>query len=259
MDSWNPCLYLKFGNERTRPAVDLVARIELADPKRVIDLGCGPGNSTAILQARWPAAEITGLDSDAAMLAAAAKTDAGVRWVESDAANWQLSEPYDVVFSNAMLQWLPNHSAIVPSWFRAVAPGGALAVQIPYHLQSALHRHILEVADEPEWREATRDARGAIGAHDAGFYYDLLCQSAARIDLWETEYDHVMDGPEEILTWIRGTGLRPFLSALSSESQRQRFEALLLGRVAESYPWRRDGRVLFPFRRLFFVAYRGSV
>ena len=258
MESWNPSLYLKFGAERTRPAGDLVARIDVPKPRRVIDLGCGPGNSTAILRARWPSAETTGLDSDAAMLAAAAKSDPEVRWVQGDAANWEPTELYDVVFSNAMLQWLPNHAAVVPRWFRAVAPGGALAVQIPAHLESALHRHILAVADEPEWRESTCGARGAINTHSAEFYYDVLCPIAQRIDLWETEYDHVMNGPEDILTWIRGTGLRPFLLALPSEQERQRFESLLLQRVAESYPRRRDGRVLFPFRRLFFVAYRGD-
>ncbi|MEX2169078.1 MAG: methyltransferase domain-containing protein [Pirellulales bacterium] len=256
MESWNPSLYLKFGAERTRPAGDLVARIDVPKPRRVIDLGCGPGNSTAILRARWPSAETTGLDSDAAMLAAAAKSDPEVRWVQGDAANWEPTELYDVVFSNAMLQWLPNHAAVVPRLFGAVAPNGALAVQIPAHLESALHLHILEVANEPEWREDTRAARGAIGSHDPGFYYDLLCPLGERIDLWETEYDHVMNGPEDILTWIRGTGLRPFLNALASEQERQRFESLLLERVAVSYPRRRDGRVLFPFRRLFLVAYR---
>ena len=222
----------------------------------MIDLGCGPGNSTAILRSRWPAADITGLDSDAAMLGAAAQSDTGVRWIQGDAALWEPTESYDVVFSNAMLQWLPNHAAVVPRLFGAVAPGGALALQIPAHLESALHRHILAVADEPEWQESTRAARGAINTHSAEFYYDVLCPIAQRIDLWETEYDHVMNGPEEILTWIRGTGLRPFLHALATEQERQRFESLLLERVAVAYPRRRDGRVLFPFRRLFLVAYR---
>jgi trans-aconitate 2-methyltransferase len=257
VDSWEPNLYLKFGSERTRPAVDLAARIEVADPRRVIDLGCGPGNSTAVLRARWPSAEITGLDSDPAMLAVAAASDAGVRWVQGDVAHWEPHERYDVVFSNAMLQWVPNHAGILPRLIRAVAPAGALAVQIPTHLESALHRQIIEIANEPQWREATRNAQQAIVTHDAGYYYDLLCNEAKRIDLWETEYDHVMDRPEDILTWIRGTGLRPFLSALSSDEDRQQFESLLLNRVAESYPPQRDGRILFPFRRLFFVAYRG--
>ena len=257
MSSWNPNLYLRFHGERTRPAMDLAARVEVSNPRRVIDLGCGPGNSTAVLRSRWPGAEITGLDSDAAMLAEAEKSDASVRWVQGDAATLTPTESFDVVFSNAMLQWLPNHEEVVPRWFRAVAPVGALAVQIPFHYKSAIHRHILAVADEREWRDATMAARSAIGTHDGAFYYDLLCPLAERVDLWETEYCHVLNGPEDILEWMRGTGLRPFLSALASDDQRQRFEAHLLERVTEAYPRRRDGKVLFPFRRLFFVAYRG--
>jgi trans-aconitate 2-methyltransferase len=254
--SWDPKLYLRFGADRTRPAVDLAARVEIDQPRRIIDLGCGPGNSTAVLRGRWPAADILGLDNDPAMLAVAEKSDAGVRWVLGDAATWTTAEPFDVVFSNAMLQWLPDHAAVLPRLFGAVARGGALAMQVPVHLQSALHRHMVEIADQPRWRDITRDARAAIVAHDAGFYYDVLCPLTPRIDLWVTEYCHIMDNPEAIVAWIRGTGLRPFLNALPSDEDRRQFESALLERVAESYPRRRDGRIVFPFRRLFFVAYR---
>jgi trans-aconitate 2-methyltransferase len=236
--------------------MDLAAQIDVTDPRRVIDLGCGPGNSTAVLRARWPSAAITGLDNDAAMLAEAERSDAAVRWVQADAATWEPTEVYDVVFSNAMLQWLPDHANAVARMFRAVAPGGALAVQMPSHLQSPLHQHILEVAALPAWRDTMRNVRHGIVAHDAGFYYDILSELAGRIDLWETVYSHVVDSAEAILTWIRATGLRPYLNALTDDEDRQRFEADLLQRVARSYPPRRDGRVLFPFRRLFFVAYR---
>jgi trans-aconitate 2-methyltransferase len=258
VSAWNPQLYLKFGAERTQPARDLAARVEVAEPRRVIDLGCGPGNSTAVLRARWPAAAITGLDSDAAMLAEAARSDAGVCWVQADAGAWTPDALYDVVFSNAMLQWLPDHAAVVERWFGAVASGGALAVQIPSHLHSALHQHIVEVAGLPEWAAATRGVRHGITVRDPGFYYDILSPLAERVDLWVTEYVHVMDSPEAILTWIRSTGLRPFLNALTNDDERDRFEAALLERVTVSYPRQRDGKILFPFRRLFFVAYRGE-
>jgi len=254
--SWDPQLYLRFGADRTRPAVDLAARIEIAEPRRVIDLGCGPGNSTAVLRARWPSAELVGLDNDPEMLAVAEQSDPRVQWMRGDAATWETAAEYDVVFSNAMLQWLPDHEAALPRLFDAVAPGGALAVQTPVHLQSPLHRHMVELADQPQWRDATRNARGAIVAHDAAFYYDILCRLASRIDLWVTEYCHIMDDPEAIVTWIRGTGLRPFLNALPSDEDRRQFETMLLERVKASYPRRRDGRIVFPFRRLFFVAYR---
>jgi trans-aconitate 2-methyltransferase len=254
--SWNPELYLRFGEDRTRPSVDLVARVELAAPYRIIDLGCGPGNSTAILRSRWPEADITGLDNDPAMLQAAALTDPRTTWIQGDAGNWSPGEPFDLVYSNAMIQWLPDHATLIPRLFQGVAEGGALAVQVPVHTHSPLHQDILQVADDPRWRTATREASGAIVHHDADFYYDVLCALAPRIDLWVTEYCHVLERPEAILAWIQGTGLRPFLAALPSDADRQDFERQLLDRLRRSYPRRRDGRVVFPFRRLFFIAYR---
>lgn len=254
--TWNPHLYLTFGAERTRPAADLVARIDVPEAKLITDLGCGPGNSTALLRARWPAASITGLDSDPAMLAAAARADGAVRWVKGDAARWEPGRLQDVVFSNAMLQWIGDHAAAIERWLGALAPGGALAVQLPSPMWSRIRLDILAVADEARWRDATQGARDAIVVHEPAWYYDLLGVKAERVDLWETEYVHVMEGPEAILTWVRGTALRPFLDALGSAEDRGRFEASLLERVEASFPRRRDGKVLFPFRRLFFVAYR---
>lgn len=271
--SWAPDLYLRFQDERTRPAAELAARVAVAGPRAVIDLGCGPGNSTAVLRARWPAAEVTGLDSDAAMLAAAAASDAGVRWVRGDAASWEADGAFDVVYSNAMLQWLPGHAAVVPRLFRAVAPGGALAFQIPVRTGSAIDRDVAAAIADPRWRDAlaaaaaTADPRWrdalvtaarALTDHDPLFYYDLLCARAARLDVWTTEYCHALDGPEAILAWVRGTRLRPFLAALPSDADRQEFEADLLGRITLSHPRRGDGRVVFPFRRLFLVAYRAA-
>jgi trans-aconitate 2-methyltransferase len=253
---WDPQLYLKFERERTQPAIDLAARIELTNPQRVIDLGCGPGNSTAVLQARWPNAELTGLDSDPAMIVAARKSDSHITWVQADASTWGADAQYDLVFSNALLQWLPDHATVIPRWFKAIASGGALAVQIPSHLNSAVHRHILEVAADSRWNVRTTLAAQAINSAEPHTYYDALCEQAYRIELWVTEYCHVLQGPEEIVNWMRGTGLRPFLNALRDDAERGVFEAKLLELLVESYPPRRDGKVLFPFRRLFFVAYQ---
>ena len=237
----------------------LVARLRLAAPRSIVDLGCGPGNSTAILRSRWPSASITGIDNDPAMLAAAERTDPSVRWVQANVATWAPSESYDLVFSNALLQWLPDHANIIRRFFGAVAPGGALAVQLPTHLTSPLHRHMLEVADQPQWRTVTAGARQAISTHSVAFYYDALCAVTPRLDLWETEYCHVVSDPQAIVDWIRGTGLRPFLGALATDTERLAFQAALLERVTGSYPRRADGRVLFPFRRLFIIAYRQPV
>jgi trans-aconitate 2-methyltransferase len=255
--AWNPELYLKFDRERTQPAIDLAAKVQL-EPRQIIDLGCGPGNSTAVLRVRWPDAEITGLDSDPAMLATAWESDSNITWVQADAETWEAEGKYDLVFSNAMLQWLPEHTAVISRWFAAVAPGGALAVQIPSHLNSAVHRHILEVAADSRWNTLTASAGHAINTAEPPAYYDALCQQAVRVDLWITEYCHVLEGPQEIINWMRGTGLRPFLSVLPTDADRAAFEAMLLERVTVSYPRRVDGKVLFPFRRLFFLAYKNG-
>ncbi|QEH35989.1 Trans-aconitate 2-methyltransferase [Aquisphaera giovannonii] len=255
--SWDPEKYLKFRGERTRPSVDLVGRIVAEDPATVIDLGCGPGNSTAVLRGRWPGASITGLDSDPAMLRAALRSDPYMNWMQGDVASWHADGAFDVVYSNAVLQWVPDHAELIPRLFRAVAPGGALAFQIPTRVDSAIYADIDEVANDPRWRAATEAARNALVDHEPAFYYDLLCTKAERLDVWTTEYQHALDGPEAVLDWMRSTRLRPFLDALPDEADRRAFEAALLGRIAAAFPRRPDGKVLFPFRRLFVIAYRG--
>jgi len=255
MPTWDADLYLRFGSERTQPALDLLRRVELVAPQRVIDLGCGPGNSTALLRARWAAAEVVGLDNSTEMLAAAAAGYPQGKWVRGDAAAWTADVPFDLVFSNAALQWVPDHAAVLPRLLQQVAPGGCLAVQMPVHFQSPVHQRILEIAGEPAWGERLDKARTAIAVGRPSFYYDLLQPRAARLDLWETEYIHVLESPRSIVDWIRGTGLRPFLEALADDQERDRFLELLLTGVEQAYRPQKDGRVLFPFRRLFVVAY----
>jgi trans-aconitate 2-methyltransferase len=253
---WDPQQYLKFERERTQPSIDLAARIDIANPRRIIDLGCGPGNSTAVLHRRWPEAEITGLDSDEEMLRAARRDYPRHYWLQQDAASWESRGGYDIVFSNAMLQWLPDHAAVINRWFQTVEPGGALAVQLPVNFRSAIHQHIVEVADEPDWRDQLAPAKRLLFAKDPDDYYNILSPLSNRIDLWSTEYIHILPRHEDIIEWMRGTGMRPYLAALTSEDERKRFEAEVLARVKKSYPPQADGRVLFPFRRLFFIAYR---
>jgi trans-aconitate 2-methyltransferase len=256
MPSWNPDLYLQFANERNQPILDLIARINLANPRRIIDLGCGPGNSTDLLHQRWPEADLTGLDNSPDMLAAAGKNYPQGKWLQGDAGTWTADAPFDLVFSNAALQWVPNHAAVLPRLLEQVSPPGALAVQMPVHFQSPVHQLILEIARDPAWQHRMQGALNAIWVGRPGFYYDLLQPRAARLELWETEYDHILDGPQAIVDWIRGTGLRPFLEALEDDGQRSRFLELLRAGVTRAYPRQQDGRVLFPFRRLFLVAYR---
>lgn len=258
MPAWDANLYLKFGDERTQPALDLVTRVNLAAPAQIIDIGCGPGNSTAVLRPRWPGAQVAGLDNSPDMLAAARLSQPEQEWILADAAAWQASasSSYDLVFSNAALQWMANHEALVPGLFRLVRPGGALAFQMPARAYSRIHQLILEVADEPEWIRRMGAARQGFTLERPGFYYDLLAGLAARLDLWETEYCHVMPDRDAIIQWVSGTAVRPFLDALETEAERQRFIVQLSARVEQAYPLQRDGQVLFPFRRLFVVAYR---
>jgi len=259
MPSWNADQYLKFAAERTRPSRDLVARIQIGRPARVIDLGCGPGNSTALLAERWPGAEVSGLDNSPAMIDQANRDYPDQRWIVGDIAAWAAgaAEPFDVVFSNAALQWVPDHESLYPALLRHVAPGGALAVQVPMNLDAPAHVLMRELASTPAWAcLLPPDGVREWHVHDAGYYYDLLAPTASRLDLWKTEYLHVVDGPAAIVEWYKGTGLRPFLDALPSDADRANFLADYADRIAEAYPAQRDGRVLFPFRRFFLVAYR---
>lgn len=254
MPAWNADLYLQFANERTQPAIDLVSRIELTHPARIVDLGCGPGNSTAILRQRWPHTDITGLDNSPEMIAAASANDPSGKWILTDVAAWKADIPFDLVFSNATLHWLHNHDRLFPHLFAQVAAGGALAIQIPAHGQSPLRQVVLDVAENPDWRDRLHSARTALTRETPSFYYDLLQPIASRLDIWETEYYHVMDSHQSIVDWFCGSGLRPFLAALANED-RQKFERQVLAGYTVAYPPQQDGQILFPFKRLFVVAY----
>jgi len=255
MPTWDPKLYLQFAGERTQPSVDLIARINGArEPARIIDLGCGPGNSTAMLRQRWPQADIIGLDSSAEMIAAASQAYPTEKWVLADAASWTAETPFDLVFANASLQWVPEHQGLFPRLMAQLAPGGILAVQMPSHFESPLHQVMLEIADDDLWRERMVGPRNALTNESASFYYDVLQPLAASLDIWQTEYFHRVDGAQAVVEWFRGTGMRPFLEALESEEQKRLFEHRVLDGYRRAYPIQKDGRLLFPFRRLFIVA-----
>jgi trans-aconitate 2-methyltransferase len=256
MPTWDAGLYLRFADERTQPAIDLLARVALAAPARVIDLGCGPGNSTALLRRRWPAAAVTGLDSSPQMLAAAREAQPGGEWVLGDIATWTADPPYDLVFANATLQWLPDHATLYPRLFAQVASGGALATQIPVFHAMPVQRALLGVAADPAWRDRLAPATRALVAEPPGCYYDALRPLASQVDLWETEYHHILAGTDAIVEWISATRLRPYLETLADAAERREFLARLRATVAAIYTPQRDGMVLFPFRRLFVVAYR---
>lgn len=259
MPTWNASLYLRFAEERTRPCRELAARVALESPRRIVDLGCGPANSTQVLAERWPQAEIAGIDSSAEMIAAAKQNCPGLKFSVGDIGDWRAddAEPLDIVFSNAALQWVPDHAALYTNLLSQVAPGGALAVQVPGNFDAPAHRLMRELAASPAWQ--SRFPAGGVRewhVHEPPFYYDVLSPQAARIDLWTTEYIQVMPAAEAIVDWYRGTGLRPFLDALPSDADREQFAADYLAAIRTAYPAQADGQVLFPFRRLFVIAYR---
>jgi len=261
LPAWDARQYLRFSDERTRPCRELAARVALPSPRQVIDLGCGPGNSTQVLAERWPAADLTGLDSSTEMIDTARQGSLKCRWQVMDIARWVETNlhPVDVIFSNAALQWLPDHAAIFPKLLQQVAPGGALAVQMPNNIDAPAHRIARELAASASWRDLFPAGGVRIWyVHDAEFYYDLLVPHEARLDFWETEYLQVMESAGQILDWYKGTGLRPYLAALSSPGDRDKFAADYLAAIRAAYPPRGDGRVLFPFRRLFLIAYRAG-
>lgn len=255
MPSWDPSLYLKFGEERTQACRDLVARITLDSPRRIVDLGCGPGNSAEVLLKRWPDAIVTGVDSSEAMLAARERLP-NVRWQKTDITSWVADEPVELVFSNAALHWPSDHEHLIPRLFDQVAPGGALAWQVPSNFDAPAHVCMRDLAASPGWRSYFTEPVREWNFHPLPFYYDLLAPSAIRIDLWTTEYLHVMDGPSGIIEWYKGTGLRPFLDRLESPADQERFLDELLIEIERLYLRQPDGRVLCPFSRQFAIAYR---
>jgi trans-aconitate 2-methyltransferase len=259
MPTWDPHQYLRFADERARPCHDLMGRIELDRPRRVVDLGCGPGNSTQVLARRWPDAELMGIDQSPAMIQAARQMFASGTWKIGEIARWAIEEVqrFDLLFSNAAMQWVEDHGRIFPLLLNRVAEGGALAVQMPANQDAPAHQSMRDLAVSDRWRKVFPSG-GVRQWHvrETGFYYDLLAPLATKIDIWETTYQHVLSGVDEIIEWYKGTGLRPFLEALKSEEDRTRFLSEYRSYLSRAYPTRTDGRVLFPFRRLFVIAYR---
>jgi trans-aconitate 2-methyltransferase len=244
---WNPATYLAFADERTRPAAELLARVPDEAPARIVDLGCGPGNSTALLRTRWMDAKIEGLDSSADMLAQAEKSGIAADWIEADLATWRAPTPYDVIFSNATFQWLGDHAVLLPRLLSYVKPGGTFAYQVPHNMDAPSHVLMRETAAAFDLHNVRE-----VAVLDASANYAILKPHAATVDIWETEYLHALKGDDAVYHWVSGTGLRPFVQALEGE-RRDAFIADYKRRLNEAYPVRADGVTLFPFKRLFAV------
>lgn len=250
---WNPDTYLAFADHRGRPFFDLLARVGAQDPRRVVDLGCGPGNLTVTLAERWPGAVIEAWDSSQEMVDAA--RERGVDARVGDVRAWTPAPDTDVVVSNATLQWVPEHRDVLVSWTRALAAGAWIAFQVPGNFDAPSHVAVRDLASSAEWRELLSDIPFRVGKvvdAPAG-YAELLTEAGCTVDAWETTYLHELTGDHPVLEWITGTALTPVRSRLDDD-QWQRFRTELIPLLDEAYPATPDGRTFFPFRRVFVVA-----
>ncbi|SFQ01360.1 trans-aconitate 2-methyltransferase [Amycolatopsis arida] len=248
---WDPGKYLEFADLRARPFHELVARIGARSPRRVVDLGCGPGNLTAVLAKRWPGARLEAVDGSAEMVAAARA--AGIAAEVGDVREWVPEPDTDVVVSNAVLQWVPGHRELLRRWAGALPAGAWLAVQVPGNGASPFHAVVRELARSPEWVNQLGDVVWREEVDDPRGYADPLADAGCAVDAWETTYLHRVAGPGAVLEWVTGTVLRPVRAALDDVAW-DRFRAELAPRLAEAYPSRSDGSTWFPFRRVFVVA-----
>lgn len=252
---WDPSTYLRFGDERSRPFVDLLARVPVERPRAVVDLGCGPGNLTITLARRWPGARVRGFDSSAEMIEKARTEQYPIDFLVGDVREWTPEPDDDVVVSNAVLQWVPGHDDLLRRWAGALAPGACLAVQVPGNFAAPSHRALRAVASEARWQEPLAGLLRAAPVLDSSGYADIL-HTDCVVDAWETTYLHqlpvVPGGDHPVLTWMEGTALRPVRAALD-DGEWTVFRATLGARLAEEYP--ASGTVVFfPFHRIFFVA-----
>jgi trans-aconitate 2-methyltransferase len=255
--SWSPKQYVTFEAQRTRPVRDLLAAVPTIDARTAIDIGCGPGNSTEMLLARFPEAEVTGLDSSPEMLEAARKRLPRVRFEHMDIEAWQDPGPFDVILANAVLQWLPDHDRLLPALIGKLAQGGTLAVQMPDNLDEPAHRLMREIAADGLWSAKLSNVAGwRAPKRTAQWYYGMLHASCGALDIWRTTYHHALKGgASDVVEWFKGSGLRPFLDPLD-DAERAAYLARYTTAVGHAYPALPDGSVLLPFPRLFIVATR---
>jgi len=255
---WDPQQYVRYADERGRPFHDLLARVGVESPGRIVDIGCGPGALTATLSERWPSAFVEGLDSSPEMISAASPlASERLSFRVADAAAWDAAADTDLVVSNATLQWVPEHEPILRRWAEALPAGGWLAFQVPGNFDSPSHALMRELAESPRWRDRLDGVlRHSDAVAEPAEYAALLLDAGLAVDTWQTTYLHVLPGPDPILQWVRGTGLRPVLATLNPDEAAE-FEHEYAAALRRAYPPTEHG-TMFPFRRIFAVAHRAA-
>jgi trans-aconitate 2-methyltransferase len=258
--NWDPDSYMEFADLRSRPGLELIARISHPDPEVIVDLGCGPGHLTAVLARRWPNAKVVGIDDSGEMLQRAESQFPShlwptIEWRHEEIARWAPQHPVSILFSNAALHWLGSHQTLFPRLLATIKPEGVFAVQMPDNWDQPSHRLIGRLVGDPRWSARTAPAFLGHPVAEPAEYRRWLRASTAEIDLWRTTYHHVLEGSDAVLGWVKGSVLRPILSVLEP-AESEEFLSELAGAYRTSYPPQDDGGTLFPFSRLFIVARR---
>jgi trans-aconitate 2-methyltransferase len=251
---WNPEFYLKFGKERIQPSIDLVSKIEFDNPESIIDIGCGPGNSTQVLVERWPKSKIVGIDNSSSMIEKAKKDYPNQEWQLIDASSDELKGKYDIIFSNSTIQWIPNHTKLLKKFYDSLSDKGIIAIQIPMFWDMPIGKSIFDIAREHRWYAIMRGSSDTFTMYDYSFYYNTLSELCSSVEIWQTDYFHVMDSHLSIYQMIESTAMRAYLGKLENDSDKKDFVNQVIEEIKINYPSQNDGKVLFPFKRLFFIA-----
>jgi trans-aconitate 2-methyltransferase len=255
MATWDPAQYERYKTYRDRPALDLMVQIPAElEPAEIWDLGCGTGEHAALLKRRHPEARVHGFDSSPEMLARGSERPDDVDWVLGDVATWAPSSAPDLIFTNAALQWLPDHAVLFPRLVSTLAPGGVFACQVPMTYGTVWHTVLRDTAAEGPWAADLKGVAGVRTLLEPSQYYDLLAPLCAGVDIWWTTYLHVLEGQDPVVDWMLGTALRPYLDALTNPALQSAFLDAYRARVSEVFPRRADGKTLLPFPRLFVLA-----
>lgn len=258
-NNWEPQIYLKFSKERLQPSYDLANRIEIESPRKIIDVGCGPGTSTSVLNEKWPSAEIIGIDNSADMISVAQNKNRNIQWILYDITHQQELDkfgPIDIVFANAVLQWIPDHERVIEKLFDILKEGGALAIQVPFEQDESIYKDLLRVSASPKWKSYFNSFPEYPKHYNIQHYLDIAFSLSSHTQIWKTEYMHLLDSYKEIVDWYKGTGMRPVLEKLPDEELRDLFCKDYESNLQQSYKREINGKLILRFPRLFIILYK---